>query len=134
MQGDSLLLGPLLNKYMTDYVYSFKYDEVLKETKREAAKERKRLREEKLKLGGTKPKTKGLHTFGHSVGTEPCTTPQHEAFVVHCTSRSIRTSETSIHFDDRLVQASLSDTRSVSERFGLIMSDLSPWRQKETPS
>ena len=28
----------LLNKYMADYVYSFKYDEVLKETKREAVK------------------------------------------------------------------------------------------------
>ena len=42
----------LLNRYMHDYLYSFKYDEELQSTKREAAKERKRLREERLKQGG----------------------------------------------------------------------------------
>jgi len=44
----------LLNQYMKDYQYSFKFDDLLKETKRAAAKERKQAREEKLKQGGKK--------------------------------------------------------------------------------
>ena len=44
----------LLNRYMTDYMYSFKYDQELQNTKRAAAKERKKEREERLKQGGKK--------------------------------------------------------------------------------
>ena len=44
----------LLNRYMHDYLYSFKYDTQLKDTKRAAAKERKQQREERLKQGGKK--------------------------------------------------------------------------------
>ena len=44
----------LLNKYMTDYLYSFKYDDQLHASKRATAKERKQQREERLKQGGKK--------------------------------------------------------------------------------
>ena len=44
----------LLNKYMTDYLYSFKYDDQLHATKRAAAKERTQQREERLTQGGKK--------------------------------------------------------------------------------
>ena len=44
----------LLNRYMQDYKYSFKYDDQINNTKRAAAKERKQQREERLKQGGNK--------------------------------------------------------------------------------
>ena len=46
----------LLNRYMHDYLYSFKCDTELHTTKRAAAKERKQQREERLKQGGKKQK------------------------------------------------------------------------------
>ena len=58
----------LLNRYMRDYLYSFKYDEELRSTKREAAKERKRIREERLKQGGNKQKTPTCITESTPVG------------------------------------------------------------------
>ena len=39
----------LLMKYLTDYTYSFKYDDVISETKRYAAKQRKEARDKKIK-------------------------------------------------------------------------------------
>ena len=38
----------LMMKYMNDYVYSFKYDNVISDTKRAAAKRRKEARDQKI--------------------------------------------------------------------------------------
>ena len=78
----------LLNRYMQDYKYSFKYDDQLNNTKRAAAKERKQQREERLKQGGKKQQNRERPAGSREGALRESSSAPQPVLFVHCCGTS----------------------------------------------